>query len=150
MYSQNTTELKKPKRHGTVTLPAEAGKENETIELFDLWGADAIRDSDGTRLSPEILKMGYPVYSTLCLVRLDDQWAKTHPEELVQKYLMSEQVTATENCLEIDLLAKYFHKKYKVDAIHNPKEWWEVINRTTAEVVPTADWEYHEQTHHSH
>lgn len=144
MCSQNKS--KNTENKGYVTLPSEVGREKETIELFDLWGADAIRDSDGTRLSPEILKMGYCVYSTLCLVRLDEQWAKSHPEELVQKYLMSERVFATEEELEIDLLAKYFRKKYRVDTIHNPKKWWEVINRTTAEVVSADDWDYNDKT----
>ncbi len=146
MCVQNKAKFGKAANKGAITLPSEVGKEKETIKLFDLWGADAIRDSDGTQLSPEILKKGYPVYSTLCLVRLDEQWAKTHPEELIQKYLMSEQIVATTKDLEIDLLAKYFRKKYQVDTIHNPKAWWEVINRTTAEVVPVSDWDYNDNT----
>jgi 1,3-beta-galactosyl-N-acetylhexosamine phosphorylase len=140
MSSRNKTAVK-----GAVTLPSETGKEKETINLFESWGADAIRDSDGTQLSPEILKMGYDIYSTLCLVRLDEQWAEMHPEELVQKFLMSERIIAVSESVEIDLMAKYFGKKYRVDTIHDPKIYWEVINRTTSEVVQTSDWSYNEQ-----
>ena len=32
--------------------------EKETLMLAEKWGADAIRDSDGTVLSPEITQMG--------------------------------------------------------------------------------------------
>ncbi len=38
---------------GRVTLPAETGAKDTVVELFDRWGADYIRDSDGTLLSPE-------------------------------------------------------------------------------------------------
>ena len=39
---------------GGFTLPGEAGYEKLTLELAKKWGADVIRDSDGTELSPEI------------------------------------------------------------------------------------------------
>ena len=42
------------KRKGGFTLPGEAGYEKLTLELADKWGADVIRDSDGTVLSDEI------------------------------------------------------------------------------------------------
>jgi 1,3-beta-galactosyl-N-acetylhexosamine phosphorylase len=131
---------------GAVTLPSEVGKEKETCRLFAKWGADAIRDSDGTELSPAILKMGFRVYSTLCLVRLDEEWAKNHPEELIQKFLMSEKIVALSETVEIDLMAEYFSRKYKVDTVHNPKVYWEVINRTTSDIVPVSDWDYNEKT----
>ena len=137
--------IKRNINEGAVTLPSEFGKEKETCELFAKWGADAIRDSDGTELSPEILEMGCQVYSTLCLVRLDEEWAKKHPEELIQKFLMSERIVASSETVEIDLMAGYFSKKYKVDTVHDPKIYWEVINRTTSEIVPVSDWSYDEK-----
>ena len=36
---------------GGFTLPGEAGYEKLTLELAKKWGADVIRDSDGTELS---------------------------------------------------------------------------------------------------
>ena len=44
---------------GDFTLPGEAGYEKLTLELAEKWGADVIRDSDGTKLSPEIAEAGY-------------------------------------------------------------------------------------------
>ena len=59
---------------GRFTLPGESGMEKEIKELIDLWGVDAIRDSDGTKLSKELTDLGLTVYSTLCLVRADNEW----------------------------------------------------------------------------
>ena len=36
------------KRTGRVTIPTDVDVVKETIELVDRWGADAIRDCDGT------------------------------------------------------------------------------------------------------
>ena len=49
-----------------------------------------VRDSDGTQLSQEIIDMGLKVYSTLCLVRMDNEFAKAHKEFLQQEFLTSE------------------------------------------------------------
>ena len=40
------------KTKGRVTLPSEAGFIRETKEMLARWGADALRDSDGTKLDP--------------------------------------------------------------------------------------------------
>ena len=83
----------KSKLSGFFTLPAQTGMDKEVQMLCKKWGVDAIRDSDGTALPAEILDMGYDVYSTVCLIRADQKWAKTHPEHCQQKYLMSFPVT---------------------------------------------------------
>jgi beta-D-galactosyl-(1->4)-L-rhamnose phosphorylase len=54
-----------PLAHGSFTLPGEAGFEQLTLRLAKKWGADTIRDSDGTQLSPEIVQSGYAIYSTI-------------------------------------------------------------------------------------
>ena len=54
---------------GNFTLPGESGCEALTLELARRWGADIIRDSDGTKLSEEILSSEYGIYSTICVVR---------------------------------------------------------------------------------
>ena len=38
------------KTKGRLTLPSESNFFNETKELMERWGADAIRDSDGTKV----------------------------------------------------------------------------------------------------
>ena len=43
------------KTKGGFTLPGESGYEKLTLEMAEKWGADVIRDSDGTELSPEII-----------------------------------------------------------------------------------------------
>ena len=60
---------------GGFTLPGESGYEQLTMELADKWGADVIRDSDGTVLSDEILTAGYNIYSTICVIRDHNEWA---------------------------------------------------------------------------
>ena len=52
-------------KQGNFTLPGEAGYEKLTLELAKKWGADVIRDSDGTKLSQDILDAGYQIYSTV-------------------------------------------------------------------------------------
>ena len=44
---------------GDFTLPGESGYEKLTLEIEEKWGADMIRDSDGTKLSDELLNAGY-------------------------------------------------------------------------------------------
>lgn len=43
---------------GGFTLPGEAGHDAFTLAMAHKWGADVIRDSDGTSLSDEILNSG--------------------------------------------------------------------------------------------
>ena len=80
---------------GFITLPAEVGEEKMVVELARKWGADAIRDSDGTELSQEMLDLGLDVYSTTCLVRAEQTYPRRHMDQLPQKFLMSDPVTAT-------------------------------------------------------
>ena len=73
---------------GSFTLPGEAGYEALTLELADKWGADIIRDSDGTVLSDEIFNSGYGIYSTICIIRDHNTWAKANQDKLQQTFLM--------------------------------------------------------------
>ena len=125
---------------GGITLPAETGEERMVSALARLWGADAIRDSDGTSLSDKMIGLGLDVYSTICLVRSDQTYARQHPGHLPQKYLMSNPVTAESSRVVLDLLSGFHREKYVVDTIHDPKKYWEVIDRTTGEIVPASRW----------
>src|SRR4030042_2417454 len=93
---------------GDFTLPGEAGYEDLTLKLADIWGADAIRDSDGTVLSDKIVSADYNIYSTICLIRADNEWAKANRDKLQQNYLMSYPVVAKSDKVEIDLLKGFF------------------------------------------
>ena len=59
------------KNTGRVTLPVEKGLDKEMAGLAELWGADAVRNSDGTDLPENIKDLGLTVYSTLSPVRYD-------------------------------------------------------------------------------
>ncbi|MCU0780756.1 MAG: hypothetical protein MUF04_06605 [Akkermansiaceae bacterium] len=44
----------------------------------------AIRDSDGTELSPDLLELAVEVLSTVLLTRADQAYARGHPEFLIR------------------------------------------------------------------
>jgi len=132
--------------NGSFTLPGEAGYEELTIRLAKKWGADTIRDSDGTVLSDKITSMGYDIYSTLCLVRSDNEWAKAHRECLQQNYLMSFPVVAESETVTIDPLRGYFREQFTVNLKDDAKEWWQVFDRTTGEEVPKEHWDFDART----
>ena len=134
------------KSAGFVTLPAEAGEEKMVARLAREWGADAIRDSDGTTMSPEMLKMQLDVYSTICLVRADQAWPRAHMDQLPQKYLMSDPVMATGSTIVIDPMAGFYRPKYVIDMDHDPKRWWEVIDRTSGKVISPRKWSFDKKT----
>ncbi|HVU32268.1 MAG TPA: 1,3-beta-galactosyl-N-acetylhexosamine phosphorylase [Opitutaceae bacterium] len=131
-----------PLSSGDFTLPGEAGYERLTLRLARKWGADTIRDSDGTQLSPEIVKSGYEIYSTVCLVRSVQPWARTHRNRLQQNFLMSRPVVAAKNVVTITLLDGYYTEQFAVNAEDNPKRWWQVFDRTTGEEVPKRNWDF--------
>jgi beta-D-galactosyl-(1->4)-L-rhamnose phosphorylase len=125
---------------GSFTLPGEAGYEDLTMALARKWGADTIRDSDGTRLSDAILSSGHDIYSTLCLVRADNAWARANPDKLQQNFLMSRPVVAQGPTVGIDLLDGYFRDQFVVDVEDEPREFWQVFDRTTGCEVPIPHW----------
>jgi beta-D-galactosyl-(1->4)-L-rhamnose phosphorylase len=126
--------------HGDFTLPGEAGHEQLTLRLAQKWGADTIRDSDGTQLSPEILQAGYAIYSTICLPRSVQPWARTHQDKLQQNFLMSFPVVAEKTKTTVTLLAGYFTEQFAVNFQDSPKRWWQVFDRTTGREVPKRRW----------
>ena len=88
-------------KKGSFTLPGEAGFESLTLKMAEKWGADVIRDSDGTKLSEDITKAGYGIYSTICVIRADNAWAKKNMDKLQQNFLMSEPVMAESDTVVI-------------------------------------------------
>lgn len=127
---------------GRVTLPSESNFLEETKELLSRWGADAIRDSDGTKLSDDIKKLDAKIYTTYFVARGHNDFAEKHMDECQQIYLMSEYTLATTKSIEVKFLSSYYDQQVKADYDHDPKVWWEVIDRTTNEVVPVENWEY--------
>ena len=78
------------KTFGRVTLPGESNFLEETKDLLERWGADAIRDSDGTKLDEGIRNLDAKIYTTYFVARGHNEFAEQHMEECQQIYLMSE------------------------------------------------------------
>jgi len=127
---------------GRVTIPTDMDVIKETLEIMKRWGADAIRDCDGTEFPVELKEAGAKIYNTYYTTRKDNIWAKANPDEVQQMYIMSNFCTATESSLEIPLLAGISPDLVLVNERDNIKRWWEVIDRTTGCVVPPASWNY--------
>ncbi len=131
---------------GRLTLPTDVDMVDETIQLKELLGADALRDCDGTNMPQELLSQDAKIYATYYTTRKDNEWAMNNPEEIQQEYLISDRVTAKRESLRIELMKGFHTEQLKVNTIDDPKRWWEVIDRTTGEVVSTDKWEYDAQT----
>ena len=99
-------------KKGSFTLPGEAGFESLTLKMAEKWGADVIRDSDGTKLSEDITKAGYGIYSTICVIRADNAWAKKNMDKLQQNFLMSEPVMAESDTVVLSSLSLISQRKH--------------------------------------
>lgn len=127
---------------GRVTIPTDKNMNDYIKDIIKKWGADAIRDCDGTKLGEEITGLGVKKYSTYLTTRNDQNFIRENMDEVQQLYLMSEPVVATSNNIEIDLLKGYFKEQFDVDKVHDEKLWWEVIDRTTGEVLDNDKWTF--------
>ncbi|MDD3334787.1 MAG: 1,3-beta-galactosyl-N-acetylhexosamine phosphorylase [Eubacteriales bacterium] len=131
-------------KSGDFTLPGEAGYEGLTLAMAHKWGADCIRDSDGTQLSEEILHSGIAIYSTLCMVRSVNQWARQNMDKLQRNFLSTQPVLAQGETLRIHPLDGFFREQFAICPADDPKEFWQVWDRT-AETLHEA-WSYDPQT----
>ena len=127
---------------GRVTIPTDVDVVPETLELLNRWGADAIRDCDGTDYPEELKAVEAKVYSTYYTTRKDNEWAKANPDEVQQCYIMTPNYTATQEELRIKLMKGIANELMKVNDVDDIKRWWEVIDRSTGEVVPEYKWSY--------
>ena len=134
------------KNKGSFTLPGEAGYEKLTLKLAKQWGADVIRDSDGTALSDEILDAGYGIYSTICIIRDHNEWAAHHPEELQQTFLMSQPRVAEEEFLSVHIMDGYYTEQFEINAGRDSMRYWQVFDRTTNREVPRRQWNYEQES----
>lgn len=130
------------KKKGCFTLPGEAGYEKLTLEMAEKWGADVIRDSDGTVLSDEILEAGYGIYSTICIIRDHNEWARQNQDKLQQCFLMTAPRTAAEGPLSIRLMDGFFEEQFRVNDGENARSYWQVYDRTTDEELASDGWSY--------
>ena len=131
------------KSFGRVTVPTDLDVVPQTLDILKKWGADAIRDCDGTDFPTELQNTGAKIYSTYYTTRKDNTWAKANPDEIQQMYLMTPFYSASEDTLSIHLMKGLYPEMLKVNP-EDKERWWEVIDRTEGKVVPTTDWTYDE------
>ncbi len=130
------------KRKGRVTIPTNLDVVPETLELLGRWGADAIRDCDGTEFPKELTGAGAKIYTTYYTTRKDNEWAKANPDEVQQCYIMTGFYTAVEKELSIPLMKGISDELMQVNTRDDITRWWEVIDRSCGEVLPASRWEY--------
>ncbi|MGN1116105.1 MAG: 1,3-beta-galactosyl-N-acetylhexosamine phosphorylase, partial [Candidatus Ornithomonoglobus sp.] len=128
------------KTTGGFTLPGESGYEELTLQMAKKWGADVIRDSDGTELSPEIVNAGYGIYSTICIIRNHNEWAKKNLDKLQETFLMTDPVVAVGDTVKLDLMKDFFAEQFKINDSEESRAYWQVFDRTSNTEI--KDWEY--------
>ena len=131
---------------GRVTIPTDVDVVPETLELLGRWGADAIRDCDGTDYPEELKKVDAKVYSTYYTTRKDNAWAKANPDEVQQCYIMTGFHTASGGALSIELMRGISPELMEVNTRDDIKRWWEVVDRTTGEPLSPEAWRYDADT----
>ena len=127
---------------GRVTIPTDLDVIRETKELIERWGADAIRDCGGTEYPDELKEEDAKVYATYYTTRKDNEWAKANLDEVQQMYIMTDFYTAESDFLSIHLMDHLYPDMLQVNTRDDIERWWEVIDRTTGEVVPYGTWQY--------
>ena len=127
---------------GRVTIPTDLDVIRETKELIERWGADAIRDCGGTEYPDELKEEDAKVYATYYTTRKDNEWAKANLDEVQQMYIMTDFHTAESDSLSIHLMDHLYPDMLQVNTRDDIERWWEVIDRTTGEVVPYGTWQY--------
>ena len=129
-------------KKGRVTIPTDLDVVPETLQILEKWGADAIRDCDGTEFPAQLQGTGAKIYSTYYTTRKDNAWAKANPDEIQQCYIMSPFATAAEGKLRIPLMQGLSRELLKVNDRDDIARWWEVVDRTTGQPLPAAAWQY--------
>lgn len=124
---------------GRITIPTDANFVEGTKKYIKMWGADAVRDCDGTSLPCNAGDLAPKVYKTYFVSRGDNDYAYSHDEYLQNIALITDRYTAIDQTLDIDLMKDFFDEQVRVNPDDN-KKYWQVFDRTTGEEV--KDWIY--------
>lgn len=122
------------------TLPIEKGQEELVLKLIKLWGVDAIRNSDGTKLNDFFENLDAKVYSTYFPVREDQDYPRENMDKIHYMALISDRKIAFEKVLEIDIMESYYKEQFEVD--ESTISYWQVFDRTISKEIPKDEWEY--------
>ena len=129
-------------KKGRVTIPTDLDVVPETLEILKKWGADAIRDCDGTDFPQQLRDADAKIYSTYYTTRKDNAWAKANPDEVQQCYIMTGFYTAHGDTVTIPLMKGISPELMEVNTRDDITRWWEVMDRTTGQPVPPSQWSY--------
>ena len=127
---------------GRVTIPTDVDVVSDTLKLMERWGADALRDCDGTDFPEALRSTGAKVYATYYTTRKDNDWARQNPDEVQQCYIMTGFTTAESPQLRIPLMQGVSPELMQVNTRDDIHRWWEVMDRTEGTVVDTTQWSY--------
>ncbi len=127
---------------GRVTIPTDFDVVPETLELLRRWGADAVRDCDGTGFPEALTGIDAKIYSTYYTTRKDNAWAKANPDEVQQCYIMTGFHTAGEGPLSIPLMQGVSPELMAVNDRDDIRRWWEVMDRTEGMPLSPDAWRY--------
>ena len=127
---------------GRVTIPTDVDVVSDTLKLMERWGADALRDCDGTDFPEALRSTGAKVYATYYTTRKDNDWARQNPDEVQQCYIMTGFTTAEGPQLRIPLMQGVSPELMQVNTCDDIHRWWEVMDRTEGTVVDTTQWSY--------
>ena len=130
------------RKTGRVTIPTDLDVVPETLEILKKWGADAIRDCDGTDFPQQLKDADAKIYSTYYTTRKDNAWAKANPDEVQQCYIMTGFYTAPGDTVTIPLMKGISPELMQVNTNDDITRWWEVMDRTTGQPVPPEQWSY--------
>ena len=122
---------------GRFTIPTDESFVEGTKIIAEKWGADAVRDCDGTKLPENPGQFG-KVYNTYFVVRGDNEWARKHPEEAQRIFLLSNRNLATNETLEIEIMKGFLKDEFDPDYAYI--DLWEVYDRTTG--IKHEKWGY--------
>ncbi|MDH6367617.1 MULTISPECIES: 1,3-beta-galactosyl-N-acetylhexosamine phosphorylase [unclassified Breznakia] len=134
------------KQKGRLTVPTDIDMIGETVRIIDYWGGDAIRDCDGTVMPDELKSLDVKKYATYYTTRKDNDWARKNPDEIQQVYIMSQFESASSDELRISIMKYIYKDLLQPNTNDDMSKWWEVIDRTTGEIVAFEDWTYDETT----
>ena len=130
---------------GRVTIPTDLDVIPQTLEVMEKWGADAIRDCDGTDFPKELCDVDAKIYSTYYTTRKDNKWALENPEEIQQLYVMTPFYTAQGATLRVHLMKGLYPDMLKPNSRDDISRWWEVMDRSEGVPVPNDQWDYDEE-----
>ena len=116
------------KTTGRVTIPTDGDVVPETLEILHRWGADAVRDCDGTEFPTALRQVDAKVYATYYTTRKDNDWARKNPDEIQQMYISTAFHTAEGDRLSIHLMDHLYPDMLMVNDRDDIARWWEVMD----------------------